>query len=121
TKALKDWKGLIRAGVDATTHTVEDVLVDEELLALIKERPGFPNISALTSSMVGGSAPRAAGQRPEWLNDPLLTALKCPAFLEDCGRAFEKRPPAPRDAGLWAQNTVRIRKAGATIITVSHV
>src|SRR3954468_22936364 len=48
TKALKDWKGLIRAGVDATTHTVEDVPVDEELLGLIKERRGFPNISALT-------------------------------------------------------------------------
>jgi hypothetical protein len=38
TKALDDWKGLIRAGVDATTHTVEDVPVDAELLALIKQR-----------------------------------------------------------------------------------
>lgn len=31
TKSLGDWKGLIRAGVDATTHTVEDVPVDAEL------------------------------------------------------------------------------------------
>ena len=120
TKALKDWKGLIRAGVDATTHTVEDVPVDEELLGLIRERRGFPNISALTSAMQGGSAPRAAGQRPAWLSDPLLTTLKCPAFIEEWGRSFEKRPPAPRDGGLWSQNTVQIRKAGATVIMGSH-
>jgi imidazolonepropionase-like amidohydrolase len=120
TKALSDWKGLIRAGVDATTHTVEDVSVDAELLSLIKERPGFPNISALTSGLQGGSAPRAAGQRPEWLKDPLLTALKCPAFLDNWGKSFERRPPAPKDGGLWAQNTVQIRKAGATIIMGSH-
>jgi imidazolonepropionase-like amidohydrolase len=120
TKALKDWEGLIRAGVDATTHTVEDVPVDAELLALIKQHPGFPNVSALTSGLQGGSAPRAAGQRPEWLKDPLLTALKCPAFLENWGQSFERRPPAPRDGGLWAENTVQIRKAGATIIMGSH-
>jgi imidazolonepropionase-like amidohydrolase len=120
TKALKDWKGLIRAGVDATTHTVEDAAVDDELLTLIKERPSFPNISALTSELVGGSAPRQAGQRPEWLKDPLLTALKCAPFLEAWGQAFEKRAPAPKDGGLWAENTLQIRKAGATIIVGSH-
>jgi imidazolonepropionase-like amidohydrolase len=120
TKSLEDWKGLIRAGVDATTHTVEDVAVDAELLRLIKARPGFPNISALTSELQGGSAPRAAGERPAFLSDPLLTALKCPAFIDNWGRSFDRRAPAPRDGGLWAQNTVQIRKAGATIIMGSH-
>jgi hypothetical protein len=120
TKTVKDWKGLIQAGVDATTHTVEDAPVDAELLSLIKARPGFPNISALTSELQGGSVPRAPGQRPEWLKDPLLTTLKCPGFLENWGRSFEKREPAPRDGGLWSQNTVQIRKAGATIIMGSH-
>jgi len=120
TKSLADWKGLIRAGVDATTHTVEDQPVDAELLALIKARPGFPNISALTTELVGGSAPRRQGQRPEWLADPLLTALKCAPFLEDWGRSFERRAPAATDGGLWSQNTVQIRKAGATIIAGSH-
>ena len=119
-KSLEDWKALIRAGVDATTHTVEDVAVDAELLALIKERPGFPNIAALTTELVGGSAPRRQGQRPEWLADPLLTTLKCAPFLEDWGASFERRAPAPSDGGLWAQNTVQIRKAGATIIAGSH-
>jgi imidazolonepropionase-like amidohydrolase len=119
-KSLSDWKALIRAGLDATTHTVEDLPVDAELLTLIRERPGFPNVSALTTELVGGSAPRRPGQRPEWLADPLLTALKCAPFLDDWGRSFERREPAPTDGGLWAQNTVQIRKAGATIIAGSH-
>jgi imidazolonepropionase-like amidohydrolase len=120
TKTVHDWKGLIRAGVDAITHTVEDHPVDDELLALIRERPGFPNIAALTSQLQGGSAPRPPAQRPEWLSDPLLTALKCDTFLDAWGRSFEKQEPAPRDGGLWARNTVQIRKAGATIIVGSH-
>jgi imidazolonepropionase-like amidohydrolase len=119
-KTVHDWKGVIRAGVDATTHTVEDGPVDEELLELIGERPGFTNVAVLTSQNMGGSAPRAPGQRPEWLSDPLLTALKCPAFLEEWGRTFESREPAPPDGGLWAQNTVRVREAGATILAGSH-
>jgi imidazolonepropionase-like amidohydrolase len=119
-KDLADWKTLIRAGVDATTHTVEDKPVDAELLALIRERPGFVNIAALTTELVGGSAPRKPGQRPEWLADPLLTTLKCAPFLETWGQSFERREPAPSDGGLWAQNTVQLRKAGATIIAGSH-
>jgi imidazolonepropionase-like amidohydrolase len=119
-KDLADWKTLLRAGVDATTHTVEDQAVDAELLGLIKAKPGFVNIAALTTELVGGSAPRKPGQRPEWLADPLLTTLKCAPFLEDWGRSFERREPAPPDGGLWSQNTVQLRQAGATIIAGSH-
>jgi hypothetical protein len=94
--------------------------VDDELLALIRARPGFVNVPVLTSQLDGGSAPRAAGERPEWLDDPLLGALKCPAFLEEWGRAFQRQEPAPSDGGLWAQNTVRVRDAGATLLVGSH-
>jgi imidazolonepropionase-like amidohydrolase len=119
-KTVHDWKDVLRGGSDAITHTVEDLPVDDELLSLIRARPGFVNVPVLTSQLDGGSAPRAAGQRPEWLTDPLLAALKCPAFLEDWGRAFERQEPAPADGGLWAQNTVRIHEAGATLLVGSH-
>jgi imidazolonepropionase-like amidohydrolase len=119
-KTLHDWKEVIRAGVDATTHTVEDVPVDDELLALIRDHPRFTNLSVLTSQNIGGSAPFTHGERPAWLRDPLLTALKCPAFLEEWGESFEGREPPPLDGGLWARNTVRVRDAGATIIMGSH-
>lgn len=119
-KTVHDWKGVLEAGVDAITHTVEDAPVDEELLGLIRARPGFVNISVLTSQMDGGSATRAPGERPEWLSDPLLGALKCPAFLDEWGLAFERMAPAPGDGGLWAQNTRRVREAGATVLVGSH-
>jgi imidazolonepropionase-like amidohydrolase len=119
-KTVHDWKDVIRAGTDAITHTVEDLPVDDELLALIRARPGFVNVPVLTSQLDGGSAPRPPGTRPEWLDDPLLGALKCRAFLEEWGRAFEREPPAPSDGGLWAQNTVRVRDAGATLLVGSH-
>ena len=119
-KTLQDWKDTIRAGGDYITHTVEDVPVDDELLAMIKARGNFANVSALTTELQGGSHPRAPGQRPEWLRDPILTSLKCAPFLEEWGQSFEKRAPAPKDGGLWSQNTVRIRKAGATIVMGSH-
>ncbi|MSR19788.1 MAG: hypothetical protein EXR91_02250 [Gemmatimonadetes bacterium] len=119
-KTVHDWKGVIREGVDAVTHTVEDLPIDDELLAMIRERPGFVNVPALTSQLDGGSAPRAPGERPAWLDDPLLGTLKCRPFLEEWGRSFERQEPAPRDGGLWAQNTVRVRAAGATILMGSH-
>ncbi len=119
-KTVHDWKGVIREGVDAITHTVEDLPVDDELLAMIRERPGFVNVPALTSQLDGGSAPRAPRERPAWLDDPLLRSLKCRSFLEEWGRSFERQDPAPADGGLWAQNTVRVRAAGATILAGSH-
>ena len=92
TKALKDWKGLIRAGVDATTHTVEDVPVDAELLALIKARPGFPNISALTSATAGRERAARCRSAARVAEGSAAHALKCPAFLETGDEVFEKRP-----------------------------
>jgi hypothetical protein len=113
-KTLKDWKDTLRAGGDYITHTVEDVPVDDELLAMIKARGDFANVFALTTELQGGSAARAPGQRPEWLKDPILPSLKCAPFLEkgashsrrerrrrrtaDCGRRTpcgSVRPAAP--------------------------
>ncbi len=46
---LEDAKDLLRAGVDAFAHGVRDTDVDEEIIALFRERPGFvytPNLPA---------------------------------------------------------------------------
>jgi imidazolonepropionase-like amidohydrolase len=120
-KTLGELKDMVKAGLDASTHPVGDVPIDDELLAMLKARPSFRNIPALTPAGIGGSAPREAGKRPDWLNDPLLTALKCPAFLEDWGRAIEKRPTGtPPGGGLEGQNVARLRKAGVGLIMGSH-
>ena len=44
---LEDAKGLMRAGIDAFAHGVRDTDVDEDIIALFKERPDFvvvPNL-----------------------------------------------------------------------------
>jgi imidazolonepropionase-like amidohydrolase len=47
--ALEDAKGLLRAGVDAFAHSVRDIDIDEEGLALFRENPNvvlIPNLPA---------------------------------------------------------------------------
>jgi len=118
-KTLAEVKDMVKAGLDASTHPVGDVPVDDEFLALLKARPAFRTIPALTPAGIGGSAPREAGKRPDWLSDPLLTALKCPAFLEDWGRTLEKRATPP-DGGLEGRNVARLYKAGVGIVMGGH-
>ena len=89
-KTVRDWKGVIRAGVDAddahgrgSARRRRAARDADQGAAGLRERP------ALTSELQGGSAPRAPGQRPEWLVESLFTALQCRVFLEEWGRSFE--------------------------------
>ncbi|MGE0451465.1 MAG: amidohydrolase family protein [Vicinamibacterales bacterium] len=120
-KTREDLKDLLRAGVDGWTHPIGDLPVDDELLQLLKERPDVLYIPVITPALVGGSAPRIAGARPAWFADPLLQGVKCPAYLENFARSFEKSgriPPA--GGGLGVENVVAIRKAGVRIALGSH-
>ncbi len=120
-KTLEDLKDMLRAGIDGWTHPVGDLPVDDELIELLKERPQVWYIPVITPALAGGSAPRTPGERPAWLADPLLRAIKCPAYLENWGRSFEasKRVPSPT-GGLGAQNVARLRAAGVRIALGSH-
>jgi imidazolonepropionase-like amidohydrolase len=120
-KTLGEVKDMVRAGLDASTHPVGDVPIDDEFITMLKERPSFRTIPALTPAGLGGSAPRAAGKRPDWLADPLLTSLKCPAFLENWGQQFEKSGRgSPQGGGLEGQNVAKLYKAGVGIVLGSH-
>jgi imidazolonepropionase-like amidohydrolase len=64
--ALEDAKGLLRAGIDAFAHSVRDVEIDDEGLALFKEHPNFvliPNLPdgglASDLSFLAGTVPAA--------------------------------------------------------------
>jgi imidazolonepropionase-like amidohydrolase len=64
--ALEDAKGLLRAGIDAFAHSVRDMEIDEEGLALFRERPNFvliPNLPdggrASDLSFLAGTVPAA--------------------------------------------------------------
>jgi imidazolonepropionase-like amidohydrolase len=120
-KTREDLKDMLRAGIDGWTHPVGDVRVDDELLGLLRERPQIWYIPVITPALSGGSAPRAPGERPAWFADPLLRAIKCPAYLENWGRSFErnKRMPPPT-GGLGVENVARLYKAGVRIALGSH-
>ena len=117
----KELDELLRAGIDGWTHPIGDLPIDDELLGLLKERPGIWYIPAITPTLSGGSTPRAAGERPAWLADPLLNEIKCPGYLDQWGANFEKnrRVPGP-GGGLGVQNVKRLYDAGVRIALGSH-
>ena len=112
---------MLRAGIDGWTHPIADLPADDELIALLKERPALWYIPAMTPAGSGGAAPRVAGERPAWLTDPMLGALKCPSFLESWGAAFERRKTAPPPTGgLGVENVATFYKAGVRIALGGH-
>ena len=121
-KTVDELKFLLRAGVDAWTHPIADRPTDDELMELISgKRAQLWYAPVITPATRGGSAPRAAGERPEWLEDPLLRGLKCPAFLEEWGRSFERSATAPGPTGgLGVENVKRFYDAGVRIALGSH-
>jgi imidazolonepropionase-like amidohydrolase len=120
-KTLADTKAMIRAGLDIQTHPIQDYPVDAELLALLKARPNFWVIPVITPAGLGGSASRKAGERPAWLQDPLLRAVKCDAHLERWGQAFEKDKRVPtRTGNLTGENIAALYKSGVRIALGSH-
>jgi imidazolonepropionase-like amidohydrolase len=120
-KTVDELEFLLRAGIDAWTHPIADRPPDDELMGLIRERPRLWYAPVITPAPRGGSAPRAAGERPEWLEDPLLRAIKCPGFLEEWGQSFESGTTAPGPTGgLGVENVKKFYDAGVRIALGSH-
>jgi imidazolonepropionase-like amidohydrolase len=99
---LEDAKGLVRAGVDAFAHGVRDRDIDDELVALIKERPNIvlaPNLPdrgvVIDLSWLRGSIP--AGE------------------LEKLQAAATDRPDAQKAFGIQARNLARLNREGMRI------
>jgi imidazolonepropionase-like amidohydrolase len=99
---LEDAKGLLRAGIDAFAHGVRDKDIDEEGLALFKERPNVvlaPNLPdrgvATDMSWLSNSVP--AGE---------LTKLQ---------EGATDRPPVQQTFGIQARNLAKLNAAGVKI------
>jgi imidazolonepropionase-like amidohydrolase len=100
---LDDAKGLLRAGLDAFAHGVRDLDVDEELLAMLKERPHV----VLVPNLPG----RGVAEDLSWIGDSVPAA--------DIARMEESAAKAPPAAGasfqLQARNLVKMRDGGVRI------
>jgi imidazolonepropionase-like amidohydrolase len=99
---LEDAKGLIRAGIDAFAHGVRDRDVDDELVAMFKQRPNL----VLTPNL----PPRGVKTDLGWLRPSVskdeLTRLEA---------ANTDRPLAQQFFGIQARNLAKLNAAGVRI------
>lgn len=99
---LADAKGLLRAGVDAFAHGIRDVDVDDEVMALFKERPHVVVVPNLPDRGVATDLSWLAGSMPA---DEL-------AKLQ---QGAVDRPEAQKAFAVQARNLARLSQAGVRI------
>ncbi|MBM3770291.1 MAG: amidohydrolase family protein [Acidimicrobiia bacterium] len=99
---LSDAKELLRAGVDAFAHGIRDVDVDDEVMALFKERPRVVVVPNLPDRGVATDMSWLRGSLP----DEELTKLQ---------QAAVDRPEAQKAFGIQARNLARLAQAGVRI------
>ena len=100
---LDDAKATLKAGLDAFAHGVRDRDLDEEFMALVKQRPNL---------VLGPNMPdRGVVADIEWLR-PVLA----PADFEALQRANTNRPDAQAFWGIQGRNLAKMNAAAARIV-----
>ena len=99
---LEDAKGLLRAGVDAFAHGVRDRDIDDEFLALVKERPNV--------FLVPNLPDRGVKTDLGWLSETVPAGE-----LEKMQAAASDRPEAQKAFGIQARNLAKLNGAGMRI------
>ena len=99
---LEDAKGLLRAGIDAFAHGVRDQDVDDELVALWRERPNVVLVPNLPNPGVAVDLGWLSGTVPA-------------DRLQEMQEASRDRPAAQESFGIQARNLARLTQAGVTI------
>ena len=100
--ALEDAKGLLRAGVDAFAHGIRDRDIDEELVALFKERPNVVLVPNLPD--------RGVAVDLGWLSETIPAEE-----LQELQDAATDRPDAQETFAIQARNLVKLNLAGVRI------
>ena len=99
---LEDGKGLLRAGIDAFAHSIRDMDVDDEAVALFKERPEV----VLVPNLPG----RGVAEDMSWLGETL------PLDQVEAIQARTIDNPSAQEAfGIQARNLARLHAEGVRI------
>jgi imidazolonepropionase-like amidohydrolase len=98
---LSDAKELVRRGIDAFAHGVREP-IDDEFVALLKERPSFVLVPNLPDPGVASDM--------SW-----LSAALPPEQVEQLQAAAVDRPEAQAFFGIQARNLERLAREGVTI------
>jgi imidazolonepropionase-like amidohydrolase len=100
---LEDAKATLRAGLDAFAHGIRDKDVDEEFIALVKQRPNL---------VIGPNMPdRGVAASIDWLR----TALPAAEF-EAVQKANTNRPEAQAFWSIQARNLAKMNAAGVRVV-----
>jgi imidazolonepropionase-like amidohydrolase len=100
---LEDAKGLLRAGIDGFAHGVRDKDIDDEFVAMFKQRPSVFLIPNLPDRGIPGDL--------AWMSETVAPdALK---KLQDAQAA--RKPGVPEAFAIQARNLARLNAAGIKI------
>ena len=99
---LEDAKGLLRAGIDGFAHGIRDKDIDDEVVALFKQRPNVFVVPNLPD--------RGVADDLSWLSESVLAGE-----LAKLQAAATDRPAVQQTFGIQARNLARLNKSGVTI------
>ena len=99
---LEDAKGLLRAGIDAFAHGIRDMDIDDEVVAMFKERPHVVLVPNLPD--------RGVETDLSWLSGTIP-----PEELEQLQARATDRPEAQEAFWIQARNLVRLHAEGVRI------
>jgi len=116
--ALDDVKDLVRAGIDGFAHMVRDKDVDDELIAMLKQRPDVFFVETLW-----GQHRALYTERPAWVDDPALRQAFSAADIKALADELTPDPGADPKAVARARalaannlrNTAKLYAAGVRL------
>jgi len=100
--ALEDAKGLLKAGIDAFAHGVRDRDIDDEFMALVKERPNLVLVPNLPDPGVRADL--------GWLSDTVPGDE-----LKKLQEGATDRPDVQKAFGIQARNLAKLNAVGVKI------
>jgi len=111
---LEDARALVQAGIDGLIHLIRDAVMDDKLIATMKERGVFmaPNI--------GGTHRRTLSEVPPVAIDLLAESVP-PDVVREVRRSVTELDPQARAAAramyaIMRQNVARLNAAGITLV-----
>jgi len=107
--ALEDAKDLLRAGVDGFGHVVRDKAIDQELFAMLRERPDVFFVETLW-----GERNAIYGGKPSWLQEPFLRGTLSVEAITQLTDGFTT-PGSADSAQRLLRNVAALNRAGVRL------
>jgi imidazolonepropionase-like amidohydrolase len=110
---LADAKDLLRAGLDGFAHMVRDHDIDDEMLALVKERP-----NTFFQQTLWGERLSLYTSKPAWVDEPILTETFSPEEIRLLGQSFSQpeNPNARAQGATNLRNIAKLKAAGGRFV-----